>query len=65
MTTLKDDSMMPFGQYRGRQMADVPAEYLFWLYDTGKCFGAVKAYIIDNLEAIKSQMKFSKNRIRQ
>jgi uncharacterized protein (DUF3820 family) len=56
---------MPFGQYRGRQMADVPAEYLFWLYDTGKCFGAVKAYIIDNLEAIKSQMKFSKNRIRQ
>lgn len=62
MTELADDSLMPFGQYRGRQMADVPAEYLFWLYDSGKCFGAVKSYIIDNLEVIKSQMKISKNR---
>lgn len=59
MQKLTDESLMPFGPYRGRQMANVPAQYLFWLYDHGKCFGAVKDYIFDNLEVIKSQIKFN------
>jgi hypothetical protein len=27
-----DDSLMPLGRYRGRKLADVPADYLLW-YD--------------------------------
>lgn len=50
---LTDESSMPFGKYRGKQMADVPADYLLWLYDNCKCSDNVHDYIIDNLEVLK------------
>lgn len=55
--SMTDESMMPFGKYKGRQLADVPAEYLYWLYDNNKCYGQLKWYIFDNLEVIKAQME--------
>jgi hypothetical protein len=30
---LTDESIMPWGKYRGRKLKDVPASYLLWLYD--------------------------------
>lgn len=47
-------------------MADVPANYLLWLYESKNCFGQVLNYIVDNLEVIKSQIareeyKYHKN----
>lgn len=30
---MKDDDLMPFGKYKGRKMADVPAAYLLYLWD--------------------------------
>ena len=31
--SLTDSDKMPFGKYRGREMRNVPAEYLDWLRD--------------------------------
>ncbi len=54
---LSDDSLMPFGKYKGTKMANVPASYLRWLYDNNKCNGSVKDYIEDNLDVIDVEIK--------
>lgn len=35
MKTLEDTDLMPFGKYKGKQMQDVPAGYLFYLWTHG------------------------------
>lgn len=64
MLILEDDSRMPFGKYKGTQMANVPASYLLWLWEkqgSTKPFGeasqAVQRYILDNLEALRMEVK--------
>lgn len=57
---MTDESIMPFGKYKGEKMADVPADYLLWLYENNKCGGEVKAYIEDNLQVIKDEIKRAK-----
>lgn len=52
---LKDDDEMPYGKYKGRQMIKVPADYMLWLNDNDKCNKSVKAYIVDNWEALHQQ----------
>lgn len=52
---LTDESKMPYGKHKGKAMANVPAYHLLWLYNNGKCNGAVKEYIIDNMEVLKQQ----------
>lgn len=54
---LTDNSPMPFGQHKGKAMANVPAQYLLWLYNKGVAHGPVGRYILDNLEALKSEVK--------
>lgn len=54
---ITDDSLMPFGKYQGTKMANVPASYLLWLHDQGQVFGAMKEYLIDNLDALKMEAK--------
>lgn len=48
---------MPFGKYKSEQMQNVPASYLMWLYDEGKCNDEVRTYIEDNLDVIKQEIK--------
>ena len=55
-TELTDESSMPWGKHQGVPMADVPADYLIWLWDNNKCSGAVKAYIKENLEVLKQEV---------
>lgn len=57
---MTDESIMPFGKYKGENMADVPADYLLWLYENNKCNGDVKAYIEDNLQVIKDEIRRAK-----
>lgn len=57
MKSLTDDSFMPWGKYEGVKMVAVPANYLLWLYENNKCSGAVRDYILDNLEVLKMQVK--------
>ena len=52
---LKDDSPMPFGQYKGTAMINVPATYLIWLYDNNQCNKSVKSWITYNLDVLRKQ----------
>lgn len=61
MKTLTDKDLMPFGKHKGVAMANVPADYLLWLYENNKCSGEVKAYIIDNMDVINSEIKNETN----
>ena len=64
--TINDDSLMPFGKYRNVKMANVPASYLIWLYNTGgNTYSDVRAYIKNNLEILQKEVeqinKYKKN----
>lgn len=57
---LTDESMMPFGKFAYKvQMANVPAEYLFYLHqnaDRNITTAPVLDYIKENLEAINKEL---------
>lgn len=57
MAFLNDNSLMPYGKYKGEKMANVPARYLLWLYDENKCSQHVREYIEDNLEILEEESK--------
>jgi uncharacterized protein (DUF3820 family) len=46
---------MPFGKYKGRKLADVPARYLLWLYEGEMRDGPLKRYIDDNIDALRKE----------
>jgi hypothetical protein len=54
---LTDESKMPFGIHKGEKMANVPAGYLMYLYDNNKCTDEVRAYIVDNIDVLKEEIK--------
>lgn len=51
-TNMNDESLMPYGAHKGKRMGVVPACYLLWLYENGRCNREVKAYIENNLEVL-------------
>lgn len=55
MSALTDESLMPFGKYKGEKMANVPASYLIWIYENNKCTKEVALYIADNWEVLKNE----------
>jgi len=56
MVTLTDESPMPYGIHKGKEMANVPANYLLWLWDAGKGSREVTNYIAENLDALKKEV---------
>ncbi|RMZ60042.1 hypothetical protein D1632_10650 [Chryseobacterium nematophagum] len=54
---MEDTDIMPYGLHKGKQMQDVPAEYLLWLYEEEKCTGPVKEYIKDNLQVLEIEIE--------
>lgn len=57
---------MPYGKYQGRQMQQVPADYLLWLYQNDKCSERVKMYVEENIDAIRTRnAEESKSRTQQ
>lgn len=61
---LTDKDIMPFGGYKGKAMADVPAGYLNWLknqYEINGCRGEdnerVRQYINENWDAIELELR--------
>jgi uncharacterized protein (DUF3820 family) len=57
MAKLTDESFMEFGIHKGKKLAEVPDRYLLGLYNSGKCFGPIKTYIGENLDAIKANIE--------
>ena len=53
---MDDNSIMPYGKYAGIKMANIPPEYLLWLYEENKCYGAVRGYIYENIDVIKAEI---------
>jgi uncharacterized protein (DUF3820 family) len=52
-----DKTPMPFGIHKGKQLADVPASYLIWLFDNGKCGNELRKYIQDNMNVLSNEVK--------
>lgn len=52
---MNDNSIMPFGKYKGQPLINVPADYLLWLYKQMSIPGDLKKYIQDNLEVLKKE----------
>ena len=56
---MNDDSIMPFGKYRGQKMANVPVNYLHWLWNNCKVgddnLKDVRNYIYENLHVLKEE----------
>lgn len=57
---LTDESIMPFGQYKGQKLEDVPAAYLIWLLDNNKCGKDLRQYIMDNMDVLRKEVRESK-----
>jgi uncharacterized protein (DUF3820 family) len=57
MNKLTDDSLMPWGKHKGMQMANVPADYLLYLYEEDKMSGEVLEYVKDNIEVLRQEIK--------
>lgn len=58
MDVLTDDSRMPWGQYAGQKMIDVPGKYLMWIHtnmDRNQNNKNVHDYIVENLDVIKKE----------
>jgi uncharacterized protein (DUF3820 family) len=53
---MDDNSKMPFGKHVGVKMANVPPDYLIWLYDNNKCGKELKTYIENNMDVLKSEI---------
>lgn len=62
MAKLNDSSFMPFGKWTGTRMANVPADYLLWLYDNKKCNAEVAEYIKENIDVLKKQVEEEKSK---
>lgn len=54
---LSDASIMWFGIHKGKQLEDVPASYLLWLYENNKCPDNLRKYIDDNMDILKIEAK--------
>lgn len=53
MSKLTDESKMPFGAHKGKAMANVPDDYLKWLWNNSKTGnGNVKEYIKENADVL-------------
>ena len=55
-------SVMLFGIHQGKIITSVPADYLVYLYENNKCFGALKNYIINNMDSIKKRAEDEKQK---
>ncbi len=55
-TKFTDQSLMPFGKHKDKKLADVPDEYLLWLYDNAKSWGQLKIYLRENIDAIRQNV---------
>jgi len=52
---MTDESLMPFGKYKGEKLANIPAGYLLWLLQNDLGSGPLKDYILDNEELLMKE----------
>jgi uncharacterized protein (DUF3820 family) len=52
-----DSTPIPFGKYKGKAMANIPAHYLLWLYNKGCFHEGVRKYIQENLDGLNKEIQ--------
>lgn len=57
MEKITDNSLMPYGKYKGKKMANLPASYLLWMYRNDKLFKALEVYVEENMDALEKEEK--------
>jgi len=58
MVKYTDKTLMPFGKYKGTALANIPASYLLWLRENANNLSEpMKAYLEDNLEALRKEAR--------
>lgn len=55
MEKFTDETPMPYGKHKNEKLANVPSAYLIWLNDQPYCKGALKAYIVENMDALNAE----------
>lgn len=58
---MDDYDLMPFGAYKGRELIDVPAEYLLKILRSGEATGELKEYIEDVKEILEIEAQSKLN----
>ena len=52
-----DTTLMPFGKYKGKELQDIPASYLLWLYNEDLNHLQLKEHIEDNMEVLEKEIE--------
>lgn len=50
--TLLEETRMPFGKHKGKMMKELPDDYIYYLYSEVNCYGHVKQYVDENIDAV-------------
>ena len=52
-----DETVMPFGVHKGKKLANVPADYLIFMYDEGRLKNNkdIIEYVEDNYDILYSE----------
>ena len=58
---MDDYSLMPFGAYKGRELIEVPAEYLLRILNSGEAVGKLKEYITDVKQILEIEVQSKLN----
>jgi uncharacterized protein (DUF3820 family) len=59
---ITDNSIMPFGEHKGKTMANVPDSYLLFLYENCKIWPNLRKYIADNMDSIIQNIERKKKK---
>lgn len=65
MIQLTDQSTMSFGKYKGHKLANVPADYLIFIYGNFDLQAPLKKYIADNMAGLKQEVKIAQSEKRR
>lgn len=49
---------MPFGKHKGEKLANIPPDYLIWIFENNKCSVDVAKYIAENMDVLKSEIDY-------
>ena len=60
MFKLTHTCAMPYGKHQGTPMQNVPADYLLWLHENGKCSERVAMYVNEYMETIERRRDIEK-----
>jgi len=54
---VEDDTIMWFGIYKGKKMANIPPQYLLDLQESKRAFGPLRRYLDENVDCFKAEIR--------